>query len=778
MASLLKNFTFDRNTLKRTPKASAVAIINHIKMVQARQPLDKTASNIIGALASYMGIFVKRDGKYVTSRLGEDFLVLAEKNPVDAFQWLLARSLWRYCVPNGTHCAANEVAKAANNQFSLFPALLGLLTQMQSLPKRERYLFHEEFCHLFNDDETWMESATEVFQRLMQHRNTGGMPEGRRLLDDLEQEYGVPRDNLNTLLNKALIQTGFFETLIVSASPIALAYRASMDPILQRRVRYILDNPLSFKDSGKSWPDFIDLHRDDLPQETSQKSDLPVPRPSTEGSIDTLVAIVESDFERARLKLPSGLLKRFIASLLTKRLVILTGLSGSGKTKLAQAFTLWLTTKTNEHRDPFSQGAEIKSDQISYYVEESGPTCVVFRNKADAEDATLVGLPRALISEWASVMRSRGFYKDTPSRQIREAVKESSNFSPQLNSFETHLKSAALALIQTEKNPATTGDSVTIVSVGADWDSNEQILGYADALRSRDNAYCKPANGALELILRANRPENRDLPFFLILDEMNLSHVERYFADFLSIMESGSSLTLHAGPDSLGEHGEVPPRLELPDNLFIIGTVNIDETTYLFSPKVLDRANTIEFRVPKVDMAEFLEDAHDFELAPLMGRGTNFGAAFVAAARQRNVGMEKLTFSKDSKFLELLPDGTPPITGDDSPVGVLSYDLLKTFDSLAEVGAEYGYRTATEIRRFFYYYTLLAPGEAKYTNALDAQVIQKLLPKLHGSVRKLGPVLEALLKVSKELNLTLSIEKLERMRRNLNNNGFTSFAEA
>ena len=88
---------------------------------------------------------------------------------------------------------------------------------------------------------------------------------------------------------------------------------------------------------------------------------------------------------------------------------------------------------------------------------------------------------------------------------------------------------------------------------------------------------------AYELI--KNAEDDSENPYFLILDEMNLSHVERYFADFLSAIESGEEIPLYGNND----------KLTLPDNLFIIGTVNVDETTYMFSPKVLDRANTIEF---------------------------------------------------------------------------------------------------------------------------------------------------------------------------------------
>jgi 5-methylcytosine-specific restriction protein B len=87
---------------------------------------------------------------------------------------------------------------------------------------------------------------------------------------------------------------------------------------------------------------------------------------------------------------------------------------------------------------------------------------------------------------------------------------------------------------------------------------------------------------------------------------MNLSHVERYFADFLSAMESKESIKLYSDSDRYTKfdndnkpvsESRVLDKFKLPSNFFIIGTVNIDETTYMFSPKVLDRANTIEFRL-------------------------------------------------------------------------------------------------------------------------------------------------------------------------------------
>lgn len=119
-----------------------------------------------------------------------------------------------------------------------------------------------------------------------------------------------------------------------------------------------------------------------------------------------------------------------------------------------------------------------------------------------------------------------------------------------------------------------------VVPVGADWTNREPLLGYPDALNKE--GYVCPENNVLELIGRAvAHPEK---PYFLILDEMNLSHVERYFADFLSAMESGEPILLHEGgwkcSDSLPHIGG---QVLLPPNFFIIGTINVDETTYMFS---------------------------------------------------------------------------------------------------------------------------------------------------------------------------------------------------
>ena len=146
-----------------------------------------------------------------------------------------------------------------------------------------------------------------------------------------------------------------------------------------------------------------------------------------------------------------------------------------------------------------------------------------------------------------------------------------------------------------------------------------------NALKPED--YIIPENRALQLIIDANKEENQNKPYFLILDEMNLSHVERYFADFLSVMESKDKFKLHS--DKVNEKSKVPYELDWPKNLFVVGTVNIDETTYMFSPKVLDRANTIEFRLSDDDLRTFIDSDVSLDMDVLKGVGENMGESFV-----------------------------------------------------------------------------------------------------------------------------------------------------
>lgn len=305
-----------------------------------------------------------------------------------------------------------------------------------------------------------------------------------------------------------------------------------------------------------------------------------------------------------------------------------------------------------------------------------------------------------------------------------------------------------------------------VVSVGADWTNREPLLGFPNALQS--GKYVKPESGVLDLLIEANKPENADKPFFLILDEMNMSYVERYFADFLSAMESREKISLwNSNTDSDKEIDGVPQRIDLPKNLFIIGTINVDETTYMFSPKVLDRANVIEFKISSKEMGEFLQEMREIDRDNIIGKAAGMGADFVAKACKKDL-------AQDGEAVEM---------------------LQKFFDELKNVNAEFGYRSATEIFRFICQAKANDDTDKKMTDEeiLDAAIVQKLLPKLHGSRKKLEPVLAQLWKLcftgaGKDLNIAKenvekaqykeSADKIRRMYESATANGFTSFAEA
>jgi hypothetical protein len=486
-----------------------------------------------------------------------------------------------------------------------------------------------------------------------------------------------------------------------------------------------------------------------------------LPIKTDEDLIVDLIDAFASDLQSVKLRYAKHTVIRFLASMFTKRFVILTGLSGSGKTKLAQAFAHWITKPCNTAHDPFTPGAKIQSDRICYYVKNSDKLSVEFWNSQDAS-ATKVVLPRSIIDEWILSIESNGFNIETPARTIRDAVSPISQYSPQLHSFETHLKAAAFAKIKAAGNHFGFFMRYAMIAVGADWTSNENVLGYQDALQP--NLYRKPSSGALDVILSAVKDSEN--PYLLILDEMNLSHVERYFADLLSAIESGEEVALHASQMDLnsgdGDSIFVPAKIRLPKNLFIIGTVNVDETTYMFSPKVLDRANVIEFKASADAVEAFLDSPGKVEMDKLAGKGASYGATFVRMASS-----------------SVSPTDLALVIADGAKVAQdLKAKLMKIFNQLVPVGAEFGFRTAFEINRFFFYHAILTGPGWKFNDALDAQVIQKLMPKLHGSDRKLRPTLEALKKFCTDHDLTLSLEKTNRMLDRLTQDGFTSFAEA
>ncbi|EKO3401268.1 AAA family ATPase [Vibrio fluvialis] len=138
-----------------------------------------------------------------------------------------------------------------------------------------------------------------------------------------------------------------------------------------------------------------------------------------------------------------------------------------------------------------------------------------------------------------------------------------------------------------------------ICPVRPNWTDPSQVMGYFDVM---SNQYIVPP--VLNAILTAY--ENPRCPVFVCLDELNLARVEHYFSDILSAMESREEFELHSrGEGVISPEGKViPEKIILPSNLYLIGTINVDESTTPISDKVLDRAVVIDLQANNTE--EFL----------------------------------------------------------------------------------------------------------------------------------------------------------------------------
>ena len=241
-----------------------------------------------------------------------------------------------------------------------------------------------------------------------------------------------------------------------------------------------------------------------------------------------------------------------------------------------------------------------------------------------------------------------------------------------------------------------------MVSVRPDWSDSTDLFGHVDL-----NGRFIPG-AIIDFIKRAELDSTH--PYFLCLDEMNLARVEYYLSDFLSVVETrdfqGGHITSqplvsdkYYGSDSsaAGKYGTVL----FPENLYVIGTVNMDETTFPFSRKVLDRANTIEFSfVDLTPPAEWEFNAS----APL------------------NLANEFLK----TKYLLLAQ-----CADQQDAVNTYCVELQKLNHILKQANAHVGYRVRDEI--VFYLLNNKNANLLPENEAMDNEIMQKILPRIQGS---------------------------------------------
>nr|WP_235600563.1 DUF3578 domain-containing protein [Bacillus sp. GZT] len=289
----------------------------------------------------------------------------------------------------------------------------------------------------------------------------------------------------------------------------------------------------------------------------------------------------------------------------------------------------------------------------------------------------------------------------------------------------------------------------TLIPIRPDWSDSSDLLGYVNLQGEFQE---RPLIKVLEA---ADANPNR--PYFVVLDEMNLARVEYYFSDFLSVIESrkwkdGKIVTSPVIPESITNK-----HITIPSNVYIIGTVNMDETTHPLSKKVLDRANTIEFNTVNLDYFNFLMDMEEKE---------------AEIASNRSLETEYLHLKECFKENEDL-------------VRNISSILIEINKTLESVGAQVGYRIRDEI---CFYMAYNEQGKLlSFDEALDYQIYQKILPRFAGSDGRTEEVLKQLyvLCANEEYDSSnsdasyakypRSANKLSHMLRRFEYDGFTSF---
>ena len=309
-----------------------------------------------------------------------------------------------------------------------------------------------------------------------------------------------------------------------------------------------------------------------------------------------------------------------------------------------------------------------------------------------------------------------------------------------------------------------------MVQVKPNWHDSSELIGYVSRV---SGSPVFVAGDFLRFVAKAW--EEPTVPYFLCLDEMNLAPVEQYFAEYLSVIESRKykdgiivtdpilkksdeewyyPLIVQLTQDEDIKTQFLTEGIRIPQNLIVVGTVNMDETTFSFSRKVLDRAMTIEMN--EVNLEGGLTER--YEQIGKLGANELIGTAVE--------GVDVYSTNKD------VCDN------------VISY-LKAMNEQLEGTPFKIAYRTRNE---FLLYVVNNLPykkdnetQEDVINRALDEITSMKILSRIEGDADKIGNLLDRLTTVIKEqlgeqftIENSVSLKKLDEMEHRLKS-GYTSF---
>ncbi len=344
------------------------------------------------------------------------------------------------------------------------------------------------------------------------------------------------------------------------------------------------------------------------------------------------------------------------------------------------------------------------------------------------------------------------------------------------------------------RSDLTSPGNYCLIEVKSNWHDSTELIGYESQIGGAHYQLTPFVKFLAKAMLYP------DVPFFVCLDEMNLAPVEQYFAEFLSVLESRTKIDGHIVSEplikaeifrkydmekslfsleeatvyndanatveptppygkevevynTLKEHG-----LRIPENVIVIGTVNMDETTHQFSRKVIDRAMTIEMNLPDGNpFMDFFNNASKLEYR----------------ANPTSPSLYLATETKASDIVEALAaenaDKTEWLKGEVAAV------LTKLNTALDGTPFKVAYRVQNELMLYFYQIWLedkAANWEDLLTTATDQILMMKVLPRVEGDEGLLEKPLASLADFC--VNYPNAAKKVEEMQKRLEHS-FTSY---
>lgn len=335
-----------------------------------------------------------------------------------------------------------------------------------------------------------------------------------------------------------------------------------------------------------------------------------------------------------------------------------------------------------------------------------------------------------------------------------------------------------------------------LIEVKPNWHDSTELLGYESNIGTPHYQLTPFVKFLAKAMLYPT------VPFFVCLDEMNLAPVEQYFAEFLSVLESRTKIAGHIVSEPLvkadvfkkynlrkalfsvekekseysqaqgtvepeptyGKEAEVYDFLEkyglrIPENVIVIGTVNMDETTHQFSRKVIDRAMTIEMNLPDGDpFMDFFD--HSSEL--------------VYHSEPTSPSLYLATETKASDIVKALAEANAEKT--DWLKGAVASFLTELNTALDGTPFKVAYRVQNELMLYFYQLWLEDKSlewEIILNTACDQILMMKVLPRIEGDEELLEKPLERLDVFCEQF--VNAKKKIKEMSDRLGQSRFTSF---